>query len=126
MSHAFHARYKQFLVDALVIASVEYANEDQISNPNPFNELFGRHEPQEYWGICKVIEAFMELFKRHFNEEKRVYTVELLHEAFISLYGKTYDPLETIGASIENRPISYSVRSIECLRIAEYLLSLED
>lgn len=126
MSHAFHARYKQFLVDALVIASVEYASENQMNNINPFNDLFGRHEPQEYWGICKVVEAFMELFKRDFNEEKRVYTVELLNEAFISLYGETYDPLQTIGFSFENRPISYQARSIECIRIAEYLLSLED
>ena len=124
MSHTFPAGYREFLADALIIASVEYTTEDQMNNSNPFNELFGRHEPQEYWGICKVVEAFMELFKRDFNEEKRVYTVELLHGAFISLYGKTYDPLETIGFSIENRPISYQARSIECVRIAEHILSM--
>lgn len=126
MSHTFPARYKQFLADALIIASVEYASEDQVNNPNPFNDLFGRHEPQEYWGICKVVEAFIELLRHNFYGKERAYTIELLQSAFVSLYGKSYDPLESIGASIQNRPISYSARSRECVRIAEYLLTLED
>lgn len=126
MSHTFPAGYREFLADALVIASVEYASEDQTSNSNPFNDLFGRHEPQEYWGICKVVEAFIELLRYNFYGRERAYTIELLEKAFSALYGETYDPLETIGFSFENRPISYQARSVECVRIAEYLLSIED
>lgn len=122
MAQSFHLRYAAFLANALIIASVEYATVDQQSNP--FNDLFGRHEVRDYWDICKVVDGFIELLKYDFDEVKRAYMVELLDSAFMALYGKTYDPLETIGASIESRPVSYSVRSQECIRIAQHILSM--
>ena len=111
-----------FLADMLAIASVEYESETLLS-PNPFNALFGRYEPRDYWGICYVVDSFVEIMKYDFREADRVYVRDILYDAFMSLYGTEVNPLRTLGeeASYERWGISYTIRARECVRIANHI-----
>lgn len=116
-------RYLAFLsADLLMLAAVTYESESTF-NPNPFNRLLGRHEPHSYWGICNVMAGFRELLKYSLRADSPNVMYTMLSDAFVEIYGSSYDPLAAVGASQDNWPLQYAPRARECRRIANFLLN---